>query len=193
MGANSSQYFYIPAGGLTYSMFGQSKFYEEEKKNHSWECHYCDAKYTTDYTCEVLFEANAEIHLLYEKSKHTINKLFTEGVKLVKKDARLRMERTNENEDSGDELEQTYQEEFHPGYEELMTTTGSTTIKKGKNMVRGIRTNNPAFKQWWKDILEDGGEYTTEPIPEEWIRVCIKCLDNSEEYHHTIGDCKFYF
>lgn len=60
-------------------------------------------------------------------------------------------------------------------------------------MIRGIRTNNPKYKVWWKSILPEGGEFTEEPMPRQFIRICIKCLDYNEEFLDEIGECKFYY
>lgn len=48
--------------------FGHSKYDEYPKPNHQWQCEYCDAEFTTDYDCEIVYEANTEINLLYDKA-----------------------------------------------------------------------------------------------------------------------------
>ena len=60
-------------------------------------------------------------------------------------------------------------------------------------LIRGIKTNNPKHKKWWKDILKDGGENTEVPCPKPMVRICFKCLDHNETLLEEVGECKFYY
>ena len=155
--------------------FGASKYPEYEKLNHNWDCEYCDANFTTDYMSEVVFEANTEIYILYDKTKQSVNKLFTSGLKLIPKDDRL-INTEDQGEWDSENLDQPPLD-----YVEQLLTTGSTTIPKNMPLIRGIKTNNPKHKKWWKDILKDGGENTEVACPKPMIRICTMCLDHNED------------
>lgn len=170
--------------------YGASKYAEYEKTNHQWHCEYCHTQFTTDFESEVVFEANTEIYILYDKAAHSVNKLYTNGLKLAPRDPMDHTDGQNpdewideENPDRAPEVE----------YVEQLLTTGSTTVKKGMPLTRGIKTNNPLHKKWWKDILKDGGENTEEPCPKPMIRICTMCLDHNEELLAQVGECKFYY